>query len=253
MNTNNEAFAIYNKWSRSLTFHKNGSIPKKGDIYTYTDNDGRLIKKRVTEVYRNIETWVYKDNEGVPWKKYSTKIVSVEVIDKISPIDTSFWFFNFLICKKFKLNKLDTSNVTSMRKMFSMAGYKTKTFNLDLSDWNTSKVEEMTCMFSFSGYKAKTYTIKGLNNWDVSNTNDISFMFCCAGYSANTFDLDLSNWNTSKVENVGWIFHKAGYNAAYKLDLSSWNVRNVTMYADFNKGVENKVIAPTWCCDKKYH
>ena len=42
------------------------------------------------------------------------------------------------------------------------------------------------------------------------------------------------------------MFYNAGLNATYSLNLSSWNVSNVTTYTDFNTGVTSKVTAPTW-------
>ena len=42
------------------------------------------------------------------------------------------------------------------------------------------------------------------------------------------------------------MFRYAGNHATYSLDLSSWNVNNVTSYTEFNTGVTSKVTAPTW-------
>ena len=43
------------------------------------------------------------------------------------------------------------------------------------------------------------------------------------------------------------MFEGFGYNDSdYSLNLSMWIVPLVTTYTDFNKGVESKVIAPTW-------
>ena len=42
------------------------------------------------------------------------------------------------------------------------------------------------------------------------------------------------------------MFFGTGKSASYTMDLSGWNVNNVTSYNNFNLNVESKIIAPIW-------
>ena len=102
-------------------------------------------------------------------------------------------------------------------------------------------------MFLRAGYNAKTFKIVGLDNWDTSNVTEMYGMFYDTGYNATTWDIgNLRNWDTSKVTDMGYMFYYAGYKASYLLNLSNWNVRNVTSYNNFNSSVSSKVKAPSF-------
>lgn len=158
------------------------------------------------------------------------------------------------------LSNWNTSKVTDMMNMFRSAGKSAQTFNIGkLTNWNTSKVTDMQGMFANAGYSASSF-ILDLSKWDVSSVTTMGYyekidstyysyrgMFAFAGYEASTFSLgNLSNWNTSKVTNMACMFDGAGYSASYYLNLSSWNVRNVTDYTYFNYRVSSKVTAPAF-------
>ena len=145
------------------------------------------------------------------------------------------------------LDKWDTSKVTDMKGMFQYAGHNSTECYIDVSKWDTSKVTDMHYMFLRTGYNAKTFKIVGLDNWDTSKVTNMYGMFDNAGYNATTWDIgNLRNWDTSKVTNMGYMFYYAGYKASYLLNLSNWNVRNVTSYNNFNSSVSSKVIAPSF-------
>ena len=124
---------------------------------------------------------------------------------------------------------------------------------MDLSNWDVSNVKNMSHMFDLNktGLKfPKKYNIIDLNisSWDVSNVEDMSYMF-----NSCTFKSDISSWVVSNVTNMShmfstsYFFHHLGgwkhhipYNhkknkrisnlmlEKYKLNLSTWNVSNVT-------------------------
>ena len=102
---------------------------------------------------------------------------------------------NIKTIKKFK--GLDTSNVTSMREMFSVCLYLT---SLDLSDLDTSNVTSMRQMFK----SCSSITLLDLSNFNTSILTDMYGMFDgCT--SLNT--LDLSNWvisNDTNQYNMFW-------------------------------------------------
>ena len=90
------------------------------------------------------------------------------------------------------LDKLNTSNVTTMASMFNSAGYNATTFNLDLSNWDTSKVTSMTDMFYNAGYNATTSFNLDLSNLNTSNVTSMRGMFNSAGYNTANISLNLS-------------------------------------------------------------
>ena len=160
----------------------------------------------------------------------------------------------------------DVSSVTTMENMFNCTGYYATTWSIgDLSNWKTGNVTNMSSMFNSAGYTTKTWSIGNIGSWDVSNVTDMGWMFCWTAYNATTFNPGnlsgwntgnvtnmyamfwwsgynaqtwyvgpIGSWNTSKVTNMQAMFWGAGYSATYTLDLSSWDVSNVTSYSSFN-------------------
>ena len=113
----------------------------------------------------------------------------------------------------------DITNVTSVARMFAQAGEDATQWNIgDLSGWNTANIENMESMFL---------------NIATQVTGDTEFSLG-----------DLSKWDTSKVQNMKEMFNWTAPKAEWSLDLSGWQVPLVTVYDDFNKGVESKVVAP---------
>ena len=100
------------------------------------------------------------------------------------------------------LSSFNTSKVTNMSGMFA----RTNATSLDLSSFNTSKVTNMLAMFEGS----KATEIKGLNKFDTSNVKYMGGMF------ANT-----------KVP---------------ILDLSSFNLSNLSLDMDDTRGFEGMLI-----------
>lgn len=65
-------------------------------------------------------------------------------------------------------------------------------------------------------------TLYGLENIDTSNVTNMSWMFYSCHYGAIN---GIENWNVSKVTNMRYTF---GYNYMPSLDLSKWDMSNVT-------------------------
>ena len=97
----------------------------------------------------------------------------------------------------------------------------------DLRGINFSKTKNMNSMFAI----AKTGgCIKKVNfdGFDTSNVEDMSYMFqsfCIYGSISSDAVAGISNFNTSKVKNMSGMFNNARIK---KLDLSSWDTKNVT-------------------------
>lgn len=105
----------------------------------------------------------------------------------------------------------DTSNVVSMKKMFSSA-YE---FNGDISKWDTSNVRDMSEMFS------NAYKFNGdISKWNVSNVVNMNLMFVFA----ESFNQPLNDWNVSNVKEMGGMFDGA---IKFNQPLDKWDVSNV--------------------------
>ncbi|PTD31760.1 BspA family leucine-rich repeat surface protein [Mycoplasma leachii] len=84
------------------------------------------------------------------------------------------------------LDKWDTSNITNMSVMFSVA----EKFNQDISKWNTSNVTDISSMFT----GAQKFN-QDISSWDASRVINMNGMF----YGAKSFNQDLSNWDTRNL------------------------------------------------------
>lgn len=260
-------FAVFSADDNSLTFYSRTGMAVAGAVYN---------GKTATEVYTGFDAVAYSSASEVPWYSIRRTIKTVKVEDKISPISTAYWFYQLNNCDSIDVRMLDTQNVTDMRHMFNGAGQKSTVFNLDLSNWNTSSVTnmshmfiyagrnsttfnlnlsgwdvsnvtDMSCMFRNSGQKAGSWIVAGFANWNVSRVTNMEEMFAEAGRDATTFTVTgLESWETTSVTNVSSMFALAGQKAAYRLDLSGWDVTKVTSFDSFNGSVEDKVIAPNF-------
>lgn len=108
----------------------------------------------------------------------------------------------------------------------------------DLEKLDTSKVTDMSYMFAWAGFDAPTLSIKGVDNFDVSNVKRMPYTFAYTGRNSNSVIVDLSRWNVSNVTNMSDMFAGMGYlaNTFSVGDLSAWNVSNVTnMYSMFQQ------------------
>ncbi|WP_201730937.1 BspA family leucine-rich repeat surface protein, partial [Carnobacterium maltaromaticum] len=107
---------------------------------------------------------------------------------------------------------LDTSNVTTMEKMFESAALT----ELDVSNFDTSNVTSMKSMFNNS--KATELDVSSL---DTSNVTTMESMFS----STKATELDVSSLDTSNVTTMKNMFSST---KATELDVSSFNTSNVT-------------------------
>ncbi len=83
------------------------------------------------------------------------------------PTDSSYLFAGFLGDIFFN-NNIDTSDATSMSRMF----FNAKSFNQDILNWDTSNVTDMSGMFD----NAWDFN-QDISKWDTSKVTDMSEMF----------------------------------------------------------------------------
>ena len=216
----------------SITIEKNNVVP----------NDAKYSKDISSKQDGSVMLWYTdKDNNSLYEISIGSENGSVEAntngsgmfayLDNVSTLD---------------LSGLDTSNMTSMSKMF----YNSKSLtNIDVSGFDTSKVVTMTNMFEGCA------NLKDLDvsNFDTSNVTTMQYMFRkCASLEkvnlsnfnndklkitsrmfwecSNLKILVLSNFNTSNVIDMERMF--SGCSSLITLNLSSFNTSKVTRMND---------------------
>ena len=206
---------------------------KSKDIYVFLYDDGTLAfsnknekieGKTLVKEYGNIVGQEYTTSwvDGVeisntPWSEDRDNILKVSFLDEIKPTSTAAWFTR---CEKLTqiegITNLNTSNVTSMRKMFIYCKGLT---SLDLSSFNTRNVTDMQGMF---------YNCVNLTNLNVSgfDTRKVTTMHTMFGNCYNLTSLDVSSFNTSKVTDMYSMFYNC--HKLTNIDVSSWDTSKVT-------------------------
>jgi len=223
-------YVVYSETDNSLRFYDNEEPITEGSTYN------NLLASKVYTAYENDE-YLYNASTTrttSPWDEKRDIVTKIVIEDEISPGSTAYWFALFTKVFSVDVTKLDTSNVTSMQRMFDRVGYDSSVTSFSivgLDDFNTSNVKDMKVMFQCIGYNATTWSIGDLSNWNVSNVTDMQYMFNQAGSYATTWNIgDLSNWNVSNVTNTQAMFAETGrYNAeTFNIgNLDNWNILNV--------------------------
>ena len=202
------------KYSKDISSKQDGSI-----MLWYTDKDNNSL----------YEISIGSENGSVEANTNGSGMFAY--LDNVSTLD---------------LSGLDTSNMTSMSKMF----YNSKSLtNIDTSGFDTSKVVTMANMFE------GCTNLKDLDvsNFDTSNVTTMQYMFRkCASLeklNLSNFNTDklkitsrmfwecsnlkilvLSNFNTSNVIDMERMF--SGCSSLITLNLSSFNTSKVTRMND---------------------
>ena len=131
--------------------------------------------------------------------------------------DSSKMFYALSNIKKIEgIELFDTSNVTTMREMFS--GCKSL-LELDLSNFDTSKLTSLNNTF---------YYCSSLLSLDVSSFDTSNVMYMQGTFSGckSLENIDISNFDTSKVTNMNNMF--ASCYSLTSIDLSNFNTSKVT-------------------------
>ena len=184
---NGTAFAVYSEDDHSLMFYKRRGVPKVGDMFNY---------RRVTEVYTGFETEVYTGTwpkDDCPWFPIATEVKSVAVADVgVKPLSMAWWFNQFCYCKSFDLGNIDTSECTSLERLFS-------------SCWSVA-----------------TADLRGLGKWDTGN---VQYMDACFdGMKKLTEIPDISGWSTESCVSFASVFYNC--TGLRRLDISHWSNRS---------------------------
>ena len=199
---------------------------EKNEIYASLYDDGTLAftaknetleGKTLVKSYGDISYKEFKRYNDVPWYSDRESITNVDIIDKISPVSTAYWFHECSKITEIKnISNLDTSNVTDMSCMFEKCSNLT---TLDVSKFDTSNVTDMSRMFGY----CNSLTTLDVSKFDTSNVTNMCVMF--DGCNSLT-TLDVSKFDTSNVTGMSMMFYAC--NSLTTLDVSKFDTSNVT-------------------------
>ena len=210
-----------------------------GDNPIYLDDNGVTIKAR---------DWAFIGDTGVVNGVGYTIVDTTTLMsmiangDDVTRVCTSriLSMANYFESNNFNqdIGNWDTSNVTSMNRMF----YNNSNFNQDIGNWDTSNVTSMGEMFF------EVLFNQDIGNWDTSNVTSMYRMF----YDNSVFNQDIGNWNTSSVISMYEMFRNS---SSFNQDIGSWDTSNVTnMYRmfyicyAFNQDLSNWAVENVTSC-----
>ena len=140
---------------------------------------------------------------------YTTKIYA----DSLDNLPTQISFYN--IKTIMSVERLNTSNVTTMNSMFCWCG---NLISVNTKTFDTNNATDMRMMF----YNCLSLTSLDLSGFNTSNVTDMNNMFCWCG---NLTSLDVSSFETSKVTAMNDMFR--GCSSLTSLDVSGFDTSNV--------------------------
>ena len=157
---------------------------------------------------RDVPEWASLREES-PTEKI---VIETEIVLQ----DIKYWFYN---CTKLTeiegIEKLDTSNVTSMANLF----YNCKSLtDLDLTHFDTSNVTNMSWMFR----GCNSLINLDVSSFDTSNVTSMELMFT---HCSSLTNLDVTNFNTKNVDNMWNMF--ANMSSLTELDLRNFNTSKI--------------------------
>ena len=224
-------------------FLGNSNVQRQNvDSVTFVNNiPSTIYDKSAKKILNTTTTWdvsAQQDKSILAWYTTSNGAYKVYIgsdSEMFGNVDSSHLFYFVGFSDKctatdtiVNLNLLNVSNVTNMRGMFWMTGWKSMT-KLDLgSNFDTSNVTNMVCMFGETGKQAMT-TLNLGSKFNTSKVTDMSWMFSQAGWVKMT-SLNLGNlFDTSNVTNMQQMFSRTGSDLMTSLNLGSkFNTAKVT-------------------------
>ena len=198
------------KYSKDISSKQDGSV-----MLWYTDKDNNsLYEISIGSENGSVEA----NTNGSGMFAYLDNVSTLDLsgLDTSNMTSMSRMFYNSKSLTNIDLSGFDTSKVVTMTNMFDGC---TNLENLDVTNFNTSKVTNMYWMFS---------NLKKVTSLDLSNFNTkmVTNMFGLFRYCSSLKELDVSNFNTSMVKTMTGMF--LGCKSLIKLDLSNFDTSNVT-------------------------
>ena len=198
------------KYSKDISSKQDGSV-----MLWYTDKDNNSLYE-ISIGSENGSVEANTNGSGMFAYLDNVSTLDLSVLDTSNMTSMSRMFYNSKSLTNIDLSGFDTSKVVTMSYMFDGC---TNLENLDVTNFNTSKVTSMYWMFS----NLKKVTSLDLSNFDTKMVTD---MFGLFRYCSSLKELDVSNFNTSMVKTMTGMF--LGCKSLIKLDLSNFDTSNVT-------------------------
>ena len=203
--------------------------PDVGWMYWYTSDSGKTLHLTSNNGTGYSGITINSSGQISYGLSLTDKLVFKKIVidDEIVADTAAYMFGGFLEITDIEgLDKLDTSQVTSMRQMF----YNCQTLqSLDASSFNTSNVVDMSDMFTRC-YSLSSLDISSFNTSNVTNMKEM-FLEC------HVPNLDVSSFNTSNVTSMESMFYDCS--SLTTLDLTSFDTRNVTNMANMFRQCRN--------------
>lgn len=159
------------------------------------------------------------------FRSYAEKIEAIEtgggedmLQARVDETNSCYYLFSNYGGTRVYIDKLDTSNVTTMANMFYNCS---KLQGVNVSNFSTTNVIDMSNMFFSCGELQEL----DLSSFDTSNVTTMTSMF--QGCKKLT-SLDVSSFDTSNVTNVNQMFNNC--NALTKLDLRNFDTKKLTSF-----------------------
>ncbi|MGC2873992.1 BspA family leucine-rich repeat surface protein [Ihubacter sp. mB4P-1] len=120
-------------------------------------------------------------NGSALWYDDNSSIKSIEIGSKISPINTTRWFYRCRV-SNIDVSLLDMSNVTVAVEMFAESSINEI---IGLENWNVSNIKDASRLFGWLTIYAKG--LKGIENWHFAKGTNLSELFCCSVLQFDSF------------------------------------------------------------------
>lgn len=201
------------------TGYVEGAKVKATDITKLNEYDACLTLANsieTTEDYTDTTATAEDIKEGKVAYSNGERIVGTGKLNDLVITDASYLFYHGVRIKQFSKILPLCGELTNMEYMFS--GGEFGSINFDAYKLNTSNVTLMRHMFSGCN------SVKSINitSFDTSKVTDMSYMF---GSCFLLNDIDFSNFDTSNVTNIGYMF--TNNYSLVDLDLSSFDLSKV--------------------------
>ena len=217
-----------------------------GSCLWSVDDEGVLVIAPAEGREGVLDSW----SSEAPWSGCAGIIRSVRIEGSVKAKTCYCMFYGCSSLASLDLSGLDTSSVTSMRRMFcgcsslaslDLSGFDTSSVwsmylmfsgcssltSLDLPGFDTSSVRDMLGMFEF----CSSLTFLDLSSFDTSSVRDMSYMF---SFCSSLASLDMSGFDTSSVTNMRCMF--GGCSSLASLDLSGFDTPSATSMYDMFSG-----------------
>ena len=209
------------KYSKDISSKQDGSV-----MLWYTDKDNNsLYEISIGSENGSVEA----NTNGSGMFAYLDNVSSLDLsgLDTSNMTSMSRMFYNSKSLTNIDTSGFDTSKVVNMNGMFWGCN---NLKNIDVSNFKTSKVTDINNMFA----DCSSLTTLDLSNFDTSNVlymgNPYSFSYGGMFRNCSSLtSLNISSFNTSKVKQMSNMF--SGCSSLVTLDLSNFDTSNVTAMA----------------------